>query len=204
MTLPSNGKAVTFQTFNPWKAVCLPATPASVASPASAICNSSRFIFNSCVSTTTYHENHWLRCSRSSSTNLRPFIGLRSVSQRTRLLIGRALPEHEGIQGVSVVFTVGAGTDWIHGISDLCQPVVDTDLAESPTRHSDFTKAIDHHQLRWLHDGVFRMAAGAVLNAMWELWAKQQQKPLLKLLRILILFSLRIALIGVISRRNYP
>lgn len=90
----------------------------------------------------------------------------------------------EGIQGVSVVFTVGAGTDWIcYGISDLCQLVVDTDLAEfadSPFRL--YQRLIDHHQLRWLHDGVFRMAAGAVLNAMWDLWAKQQQKPLWKLL----------------------
>lgn len=89
-----------------------------------------------------------------------------------------------GLRGVSVVFTVGAGTDWIcHGIEDLCQLIVGTKL-------SDFTAAplklyqrlIDHHQLRWLHDGVFRMAAGAVLNALWDLWAKSLNKPLWKLL----------------------
>lgn len=89
-----------------------------------------------------------------------------------------------GLRGVSVVFTIGAGTDWIcHGIEDLCQLVIDTDL-------EDFTKSpitlykrlIDHHQLRWLHDGVFRMACGAVLNAMWDLWAKSEKKPLWKLL----------------------
>jgi len=54
-----------------------------------------------------------------------------------------------GLRGVSVVFTIGAGTDWInYGIEDLCQLVVGTDLA-------DFTKSpitlykrlIDHHQL---------------------------------------------------------
>ena len=88
------------------------------------------------------------------------------------------------LQGVSVVFTVGAGTDWIcYGIQDLCQLVVDTELEDfSEAPFKLYQRLIDHHQLRWLHDGVFRMAAGAVLNAMWDLWAKQQQKPLWKLL----------------------
>lgn len=89
-----------------------------------------------------------------------------------------------GLQGVSVVFTVGAGTDWIcHGIKDLCQLIVGTtleDFTAAPIRL--YQRLIDHHQLRWLHDGVFRMAAGAVLNAMWDLWAKSQRKPLWKLL----------------------
>lgn len=94
------------------------------------------------------------------------------------------LDTDSGLTGVSVVFTVGAGTDWIcHGIEDLCQLVIGTSLeefAESPIRL--YRRLIDHHQLRWLHDGVFRMAAGAVLNAMWDLWAKEQGKPLWKLL----------------------
>ena len=89
-----------------------------------------------------------------------------------------------GLRGVSVVFTVGAGTDWVcHGIRDLCQLVVGTqldDFASTPIKL--YRRLIDHHQLRWLHDGVFRMAAGAVLNAMWDLWAKSVDKPLWKLL----------------------
>lgn len=89
-----------------------------------------------------------------------------------------------GLRGISVVFTVGAGTDWIcHGIRDLCQLVVGSRLDEftaSPVRL--YRRLVDHHQLRWLHDGVFRMAAGAVLNAMWDLWAKSLEKPLWKLL----------------------
>ena len=89
-----------------------------------------------------------------------------------------------GLRGVSVVFTVGAGTDWIcHGINDLCQLIVGSTLeefAQSPIKL--YRRLIDHHQLRWLHDGVFRMAAGAVINAMWDLWAKSQGKPLWKLL----------------------
>jgi len=89
-----------------------------------------------------------------------------------------------GLRGVSVVFTIGAGTDWIcHGIEDLCQLVIGTslvDFTQSPI--TLYKRLIDHHQLRWLHDGVFRMACGAVLNAMWDLWAKSEGKPLWKLL----------------------
>jgi L-fuconate dehydratase len=94
------------------------------------------------------------------------------------------LETDDGLVGTSVVFTIGAGTDWIcHGVKDLCQLVVGMTLAEfadQPIRL--YRRLIDHHQLRWLHDGVFRMAAGAVLNAMWDLWARAEGKPLWKLL----------------------
>ncbi len=94
------------------------------------------------------------------------------------------LETDSGLTGVSVVFTVGAGTDWIcHGVNDLCQLVIGSrleDFIHAPIKL--YRRLIDHHQLRWLHDGVFRMAAGAVLNAMWDLWAKSQEKPLWKLL----------------------
>lgn len=89
-----------------------------------------------------------------------------------------------GLRGTSIVFTIGAGTDWIcHGIHDLCQLIIGSDLNEfSASPFQLYRRLIDHHQLRWLHDGVFRMAAGAVLNAMWDLWAKSLNKPLWKLL----------------------
>ncbi len=94
------------------------------------------------------------------------------------------LETDSGLCGISVVFTVGAGTDWIcHGIRDLCQLVIGTSLDDfSASPITLYRRLIDHHQLRWLHDGVFRMAAGAVLNAMWDLWAKALGKPLWKLL----------------------
>ena len=88
------------------------------------------------------------------------------------------------LTGVSVVFTIGAGTDWIcHGIKDLAQLIIGTDLADfTAAPYIVYRRLIDHHQLRWLHDGVFRMAAGAVINALWDLWAKSEKKPLWKLL----------------------
>ena len=33
----------------------------------------------------------------------------------------------------------------------------------------------DHHQLRWLADGVNRMAMGAIINALWDAWAKVEK-----------------------------
>ena len=89
-----------------------------------------------------------------------------------------------GIRGTSVVFTIGAGTDWMcYGIRDLAQMVVGMELdafVESPIKL--YSRLIDHHQARWLHDGVFRMSCGAIINAMWDLWAKREGVPLWKLL----------------------
>ena len=94
------------------------------------------------------------------------------------------LETDEELRGVSVVFTVGAGTDWIcYGIKDLSALVIGMTLEEfSEDPLKLYRRLVDHHQLRWLHDGVFRMACGAVLNAMWDLWAKSENKPLWKLL----------------------
>ena len=41
---------------------------------------------------------------------------------------------------------------------------------------------LDHHQLRWLGDGMGRMVIGSVMNSLWDLWAKEEDKPLWKLL----------------------
>ncbi|MGJ8676098.1 MAG: enolase C-terminal domain-like protein [Akkermansiaceae bacterium] len=94
------------------------------------------------------------------------------------------LETDEGLTGTSVVFTIGAGTDWIcHGIRDLFQIINGMDLdtfIESPVKL--YSRLVDHHQVRWLHDGVFRMACGAIINAMWDLWAKREEVPLWKLL----------------------
>lgn len=94
------------------------------------------------------------------------------------------LETDSGLRGVSVVFTVGAGTDWIcHGIKDLSQLIIGMELSSfTGSPFELYRRLIDHHQLRWLHDGVFRMAAGAIINAMFDLWAKSENKPLWKLL----------------------
>ncbi len=87
-------------------------------------------------------------------------------------------------QGISVAFTAGAGNDWIaYGVKDLAQLITDMELntfIDDPGAF--FRLLIDHHQLRWLADGVNRMAIGCIVNAMWDLWAKVVEKPLWKLL----------------------
>lgn len=86
--------------------------------------------------------------------------------------------------GISVAFTAGAGNDWIaFGVKDLAQLVVGMQVETFVNDPGEFHKLlIDHHQLRWLADGVNRMAIGSIVNAMWDLWAKLVEKPLWKLL----------------------
>ncbi len=89
-----------------------------------------------------------------------------------------------GHLGISVAFTAGAGNDWIaYGVEDLAQLVVGMEVDTFVDDPGAFHRLlIDHHQLRWLADGVNRMAIGSIVNAMWDVWAKLVDKPLWKLL----------------------
>ncbi len=89
-----------------------------------------------------------------------------------------------GHQGISVAFTAGAGNDWIaYGVKDLAQLVTNMQVETFVNDPGAFFRLlVDHHQLRWLADGVNRMAIGSIVNAMWDLWAKLVEKPLWKLL----------------------
>lgn len=88
------------------------------------------------------------------------------------------------LTGNSLVFNIGAGNDWIdYGVRDLAvllegRPL--SEFIESPD--AIYQRLIEHHQMRWLADGVFRMAAGGLINGLWDLWAKSEQKPLWELL----------------------
>lgn len=86
--------------------------------------------------------------------------------------------------GISVAFTAGAGNDWIaYGVTDLAQLVTGMQVESFVEDPGAFHRLlIDHHQLRWLADGVNRMAIGSIVNAMWDLWSKIVGKPLWKLL----------------------
>ena len=94
------------------------------------------------------------------------------------------LETNTGHCGISVAFTAGAGNDWIaYGVNDLAKLVVDMPIINFINAPGVFHKLlVDHHQLRWLADGVNRMAIGSIVNAMWDLWAKLAEKPLWKLL----------------------
>ena len=90
----------------------------------------------------------------------------------------------DGTIGHSVCFTSGAGNDWIvYGVNDISKLLEDYNFEDFTTNPGNLYKEInDHHQLRWLADGVNRMALGCIMNAMWDCWAKIEKKPLWKLL----------------------
>lgn len=89
-----------------------------------------------------------------------------------------------GHRGISVAFTAGAGNDWIaYGVKDLSELIIGMEVDAFVADPGKFHRLlVDHHQLRWLADGVSRMAIGSIVNAMWDVWAKLVDKPLWKLL----------------------
>ncbi len=88
-----------------------------------------------------------------------------------------------GIEGLSVCFTSGAGNDWIaYGVRDIAKLFKDFEFNNFMNDPGSVYKLInDHHQLRWLADGVNRMAMGSIINALWDAWAKVEKKPMWKL-----------------------
>jgi L-fuconate dehydratase len=89
-----------------------------------------------------------------------------------------------GLQGRALVFTVGDGTEIQRvAIEALRRYVVGRDLEEFIAEPGLFAQALaEHHQLRWLALGTYRMAVGGVINALWDLWAKRDGVPMWRLL----------------------
>ncbi len=89
-----------------------------------------------------------------------------------------------GREGRSLVFTIGAGTEIQKAAIEALRPfIVGRDLEEFIAEPGLFAQALtEHHQLRWLALGVYRMAVGGLLNALWDLWAKTEGVPMWRLL----------------------
>ena len=69
---------------------------------------------------------------------------------------------NNGIEVNSICFTSGAGNDWIaYGVKDIARLLEGYEFSEFMKNPGLVYKFInDHHQLRWLADGVNRMALG--------------------------------------------
>ena len=95
-----------------------------------------------------------------------------------------SLKTDAGIEGQSVVFNLGAGNDWIaYGVRDLAALLIGRTLKEFVQTPGKIHQLLmEHHQMRWLADGVYRMSVGGLVNALWDLWAKAENKPLWELL----------------------
>lgn len=89
-----------------------------------------------------------------------------------------------GLEGRSLIFTIGDGTQIQKAaVEALERFVVGRDLREFIDEPGLFAQALaEHHQLRWLALGVYRMAVGGVVNALWDLWAKSEGLPMWRLL----------------------
>lgn len=89
-----------------------------------------------------------------------------------------------GLEGRSLVFTAGDGTHIQKvAIESLRRFVVGRKLQDFIEEPGLFAQAlVEHHQLRWLALGTYRMAAGSVINALWDLWAKSEDVPMWRLL----------------------
>ncbi|MDG2382653.1 MAG: L-fuconate dehydratase [Pirellulaceae bacterium] len=89
--------------------------------------------------------------------------------------------------GHGLVFTLGRGTHLcVNAIEALAEKVEQQSLDSITANFGQFWRELTtgDSQLRWLgpEKGTVHMAAGAIINAIWDLWAKTEQKPLWQLL----------------------
>jgi L-fuconate dehydratase len=92
----------------------------------------------------------------------------------------------EGREGHAFVFTIGRGNDVVLSAINSLEPLVlGLDLDTTFADMGAFYRHLVHDShLRWLgpEKGVMHMAIGAIVNALWDLYAKREGKPLWKLL----------------------
>ncbi|MCL4106444.1 UNVERIFIED_CONTAM: hypothetical protein GTU68_030402 [Idotea baltica] len=92
----------------------------------------------------------------------------------------------DGIEGHGLTFTIGRGNELcVAAINSLAHLVVGKSMKEISSNMGQFWKDITgDSQLRWLgpEKGVIHLATGAMVNAVWDLYAKIEGKPLWQLL----------------------
>ena len=90
------------------------------------------------------------------------------------------------VEGCGLTFTNGRGTEVVvAAVRAFAFLVVGRTLEEIVGDMRGFWRSLtSEDQLRWLgpEKGVIHLAAGAVVNAVWDLWAKVEGKPLYRLL----------------------
>jgi len=88
-------------------------------------------------------------------------------------------------EGVGMTFTIGRGNDLCcAAIEHLAPLVVGRELEEIVADGAGlWRRLVNDGQLRWLgpEKGVIHLATAAIVNAVWDLWAKVEDKPLWRL-----------------------
>src|SRR2546428_10073538 len=91
-----------------------------------------------------------------------------------------------GLTGHGLTFTIGRGTEvCVAAIEALAPHVVGSTVEELVTDLGGlWRRLVTDSQLRWLgpEKGVIHLATAALVNAVWDLHAKLEGKPLWKLL----------------------
>ncbi|KAK5878066.1 hypothetical protein CesoFtcFv8_025512 [Champsocephalus esox] len=91
-----------------------------------------------------------------------------------------------GLKGFGLTFTLGKGTEIVVcAVGALAGLVVGKSLQGIVNDFRGFYRLLtSDSQMRWLgpEKGVIHLATAAVLNAVWDLWARAEGKPLWKLL----------------------
>ncbi|KAK2094583.1 Mitochondrial enolase super member 1 [Saguinus oedipus] len=92
----------------------------------------------------------------------------------------------DGLKGCGITFTLGKGTEVVVcAVNALAHHVLNKDLSDIVGDFRGFYRQLaSDGQLRWIgpEKGVVHLATAAILNAVWDLWAKQEGKPVWKLL----------------------
>lgn len=92
----------------------------------------------------------------------------------------------EGLEGHGFTFTIGRGNEICTvAIQSMLHLVVGKSLPTITQNMAGFWRELTgDSQLRWLgpEKGVIHLATGAIINAVWDLWAKAEGKPLWKLI----------------------
>ena len=91
-----------------------------------------------------------------------------------------------GVEGHGFTFTIGRGNELcVAAVQALAPALVERSLDELTSDMGAFWRSLaGDSQLRWLgpEKGVVHLALAAVVNAVWDLWAKVEGKPVWRLI----------------------
>jgi L-fuconate dehydratase len=91
----------------------------------------------------------------------------------------------DGLEGHGFTFTIGRGTEVVVAAVDALRPLVVGRSTEAlfGDMGAFWRELVGDSQLRWIgpEKGVIHLATAAVVNAVWDLFAKAAGKPLWKL-----------------------
>ncbi|XP_059485808.1 mitochondrial enolase superfamily member 1-like isoform X2 [Neocloeon triangulifer] len=91
-----------------------------------------------------------------------------------------------GHHGYGLTFTIGRGTEIVvQAVKSLSYLVLGKTTSEIYGKFGNFWRTLtSESQLRWLgpEKGVVHLAVAAIVNALWDLWARIENKPVWKLL----------------------